>query len=163
MKICPFCAEEIQEAAVKCRFCGEGLDPNNTASEKVLADAQPALKSYCGPIILGVLTLIIVVGIFILLYVFLDRRCKKYTVTTRRVTAKRGIFTKTVDEVNIAHIRSMNVVQSLWGRLWNYGNIFIGTAGTAGVEVTIQGVSDPVTLKELIARQGVKISQNNAD
>jgi membrane protein YdbS with pleckstrin-like domain len=45
-KLCPFCAEVIQQQAVKCRFCGEILSPDRIkAVEKAVTPAEQGSKN----------------------------------------------------------------------------------------------------------------------
>lgn len=107
------------------------------------------LPDVSAKIISGFFYLIFLV-IPIVLFVWLDRKQKGYIVTSTKIVVKRGLIAKHIDEIVVSDIRYINVYQTILGAIFKYGNISIGTAGHAGLEIKMEGLPNPIEIKDRI-------------
>lgn len=81
----------------------------------------PALGPYSWyPVFGGV-----VLGLWLFFLMMLKKWTTEIILTTDRLIYKRGFFAVQVQEVDIEQLASDNVVQSLCGRLFDYGAIYV--------------------------------------
>jgi uncharacterized membrane protein YdbT with pleckstrin-like domain len=98
-----------------------------------------------GEIIGGFFVLSIVLGLAaILRYRYL------FTVTKDRIISREGLIAKNTNEIQLKHIRALNVKQGIIERLLGIGTIEISSAAGGGVEVMFKGIRDPHGVKERI-------------
>lgn len=73
-----------------------------------------------------------------------------YTVTDQRVIMRAGFIARNTNEMDIRHIRGINVRQNATERLLGIGSIEIISAADGGAEVIFNGIRNPFGLKDRI-------------
>lgn len=99
--------------------------------------------------ILAVLLVAVGVGIFILLWWYLDCRTTKLQADRTTVTLERGILSKERIELDIDNIRAVKVYQSLLNRIFGVGRISVFTSGDSP-EIEISGMPLPQRFSDLV-------------
>lgn len=101
---------------------------------------------YFQPRVLGIFPLLMLVEIARVYYNDL------YILGRERVRRHQGRLSLqyNVPSVMYKDIRLVSVSQSFWGRIFDYGSIFLGTAAQDEVELIIEGVASPYELSGLI-------------
>ncbi|HET7778425.1 MAG TPA: PH domain-containing protein, partial [Rudaea sp.] len=101
-----------------------------------------------GRLILGIVLIPVVVGIFITIYEWLRLRAIELGVTTHRVVRKTGIVSRETDEIRLSAIETVDLHQSMWGRLLGFGDVRVTGRGES--LMVLSRVADPVAVKRAI-------------
>ncbi|MCW3091339.1 MAG: hypothetical protein JWP81_2408 [Ferruginibacter sp.] len=83
------------------------------------------------------------------LYEYLNYRSNLWCVTNMRVVDESGFFSRYSKESPLDKINNVEYDQSIWGRLFGFGDVDIQTAAEMG-ETTYELIHDPKLLKDTI-------------
>jgi len=125
------------------------------AGERVVARAHFHWLYQLG----AVLALVILGWVLIGIYIFIAMTVKYHTteigVTTHRFILKTGLLTLNTQEIALQNIEGVKVHQSVWGRIFGYGNLRIEGTGVDAVDVP-KMIDDPIGFRRAIesAKEG---------
>ncbi|GGA33758.1 PH domain-containing protein [Okeania sp. KiyG1] len=96
------------------------------------------------------LILLFGIGLIFLLVWWIKSKNTTLIVTDKRTILQQGLLSRYTNEVMHAHIRNIQVQQSMMERLFNTGTIKIASAGTGDIEIIVSGIPAPNRIKEVI-------------
>ena len=115
--------------------------------EKVIHRARLSLWSMFWLILFGVLLLpLFGLGLILLVRAWLVYRTTELAITNKRIVSKTGIISRAVMELRLDKIESIQVEQSVLGRMLNFGAIMI--AGTGGDKTPIESIAEPLLFQK---------------
>jgi uncharacterized membrane protein YdbT with pleckstrin-like domain len=98
--------------------------------------------------LIGALLLVFVIGLIFWIVAWIRIRTTELAVTERRVIAKFGLIRRDTIEIKVERIESVQVNQSVLGRLLNFGTIVFSGAGTP--QLTVPDIAEPLEFRKAV-------------
>ena len=118
-----------------------------TKDERVLHIGHISLWSLWVWLALGGLLLAAFgLGLVFWLVAYVKYKTTELAITNKRVIVKEGFISRRTIELNINKVESIQVDQSLAGRLFNFGTLLISGGGNP--QAPIAGISNPMAFRK---------------
>ncbi len=116
---------------------GKYIDNNLIKDEYLIYETNYHWILYFNHLISSLITL----GV----YPYLVSKFSEFGITNKRLIIKTGILSRRTLELNLSKIESVNVNQSLLGRMLGYGSI--GVIGTGGTKEYFVSIKNPLEFR----------------
>jgi len=159
---CPECGKEISTEAKTCPSCGypladqgnpsqvapsgQTVAPDAVGNQSVLLEVRPSWWNFGWHLLFFWLLVPLIIALY-------RRHSFVMRIYSDRVSVEEGFWAKETSEFFIKDIRSIDVKQGVWGRLFNIGDVTISTAATIDAAEMAPGVAHPQRIKELLIAQ----------
>ena len=90
----------------------------------------------------------VVIALILLLAAWIRRRSSEFAVTNKRVIIKLGVTTTRSMELLLPKIEGITVTQSLWGRMFGFGEIVV--TGSGGTQEPFDGIQSPLDFRQAV-------------
>ncbi len=122
------------------------IDGTLIKDERVTYIGHISLWSLAPLIALGFVTLpLFGLGLIFWGMAYIRYKTTELAFTNKRVIAKFGFISRQTIEINMSKIESIQVNQSILGRIFNFGKLIISGAGTP--QAPIPGISNPMEFR----------------
>ena len=103
---------------------------------------------------LAAAALLVLLGVISFIHAAIRRASTELAVTDQRVVYKRGVVARHTLEMNRSKVESVDVDQSLLGRILGYGTVKL--RGTGGSLEPMANISDPLGFRSYITAEPVR-------
>jgi uncharacterized membrane protein YdbT with pleckstrin-like domain len=102
------------------------------------------------PMVLWIILALPTLGLTLILagYEFVRLRCIEQGLTNKRVVFKKGIISRSTEEMKLKSVETVEIEQGVLGRIFGYGDVKITGRGIS--DVVFKGVADPIAVKKQI-------------
>lgn len=121
------------------------IDQSLVEGETILHRGRVSWWSQFALVLLGLVTLVVAIGLVFLVWAWVRVRSTEVAITNRRVIAKFGFIKRHTVEINLDKVEALRVDQGFWGRVLNYGTIFVSGAGTS--VAPFPDIADPLVFR----------------
>ena len=74
----------------------------------------------------------------------------RYELTSQRLRITQGLFSRTMEEIDLVRVRDSKVTQNLGERSLNLGDIHLFTSDSSTPEFRLENVRDPLEVREIL-------------